>query len=121
MLVVELQALGKHAGGAVQFLSSKLDKPLKIRRGQIQLSSVNDRTAKLLLHKFLRVEKLENYRIVVVHPGLIRILEPMVKKKILYERPRSSGAPLTIPQYQVGAQMGGLVPKPGQRKWKSQT
>jgi hypothetical protein len=116
--VIDVKALGKHAEAAVQFLSSRFDAPLKVRRGQIQLTSINDRAAKLLLHKFLRREKLENYRVVTIHPGLIRVLEPMVKKKIPYERPRSSAVPLTIPQYQVGAELGGLVPKPGERKWK---
>lgn len=117
MLVIEIKALGKHADAAAQFLSSKLNESVKVSRGQIQLSSVNNRDAKLLLHKFLRAENLENYRIIPVHPGLIRILEPMVKKRIPYEKPRAS-VPPTIPQYQVQGAVSGLMPNPGEKKWK---
>jgi hypothetical protein len=118
MLTIDLKSLGEKIEPAVEYLSSRLDEPLRARHDQVQLSSVNARTAKLLLHKFLRWANLKEYRVAVGHPGLITVVKPKAKKKRTYEKPRSFAVPCTIPQYQAAAAFGGGVPRPGERKWK---
>lgn len=118
MLTIDLKALDKHMRPLAQYLSIVTNQKITAKHGQVQLTTINSRTAKLYLDKYLHREGLHHYRVVVDRPGLIRVLEPLVKKKIVFERQRSVAAPLTIPQYQLAAETSGLVPKPGIRKWK---
>jgi hypothetical protein len=118
ILTIDLKSLGERIKPAVEFLSFRLGEPLRTKQNQVQLSSVNARTAKLLLHKFLRRANLKEYRVTVVHPGLITVVKPTAKKKRAVEKPRSSAVPMTIPQYWGAAAIGGSVPRPRERKWK---
>ena len=118
MLIIDLKSLGTKVRPATQYLTTRLDDKIRIRGSQVQLDSTRARTAKLLLHKFLRHEGLENYRVVMVHHGLVQVLKPEVRKKRVRQKEPNYGVPCTIPQYQVAAGMGGLVPTPRRRKWK---
>jgi hypothetical protein len=117
MLTIDLKGPGRQAGPAVRFLNSQLDEPLRLDGSQVQLTSTRDKTAKLLLHKFLRQSRLENY-IVIVHPGLVEVLGPESKKR--HAQPENLNffpANDTIPYYQAVAGIG-IVSKPGRRKWR---
>ncbi len=119
MLTLNLKRLGKQVGPAVRFLDAQLDEPLKAKGDQVQLRLTKARTAKLMLRKFLRQRGLENYRVVVVHPGLIEVLGPQSdKRRTQPENLSLFPANETIPYYQVAARWG-VVPKPwARRKWK---
>ena len=86
----------------------------------MQLTSATARTTKLLLHKFLRHEGLETYRVVIVRPDLVEVLRPKSEKR----RPKVHDLNIfpaneTIPYYQAAAEMRGIVPKPDRRvRWK---
>lgn len=118
MLAIDLKGLGNRAGSAFRFLAQSIEEPLKLKGGQVYITSINAHAAKLLLHKFLRQQGLEDYRVVVTHPGLLQILEPRPEKK---HRPSEKNAFVqnneTIGYYQAAAGWGD-VPKPGRRKWK---
>ncbi len=118
LLTIDLQALDKNVEPAIGYLSSRLDEPLRAKQDRLRLRSVSARTAKLLLHKFLRYANIKGYRVVVVHPGLITVVKLTTKKKKPYEKPISFAVPMTIPEYQAAAAIGGSVPRPGERKWK---
>jgi len=120
MLIVDLGRLGKHVGLAIRFLDSNVNESLRVKGSLVQLTSTKARTAKLLLHKFLRHEGLENYRVVMVRPGLVEVMGPKSEKR----RTKPDDVNLfpaneTIPYYQAAAEMGGVVPKPNRRvRWK---
>ena len=81
MLTISLKELGKHAGPAIQYLGSRLEQQANVQRNRVTLTNTNARTAKLLLQKFLRQTRLEDYRIVVVRPGLIEVRAPEKEKR----------------------------------------
>jgi hypothetical protein len=120
MLTVELKRLGKYAGLAVRFLDSNLNESLRVKGARVQLTSTKTRTTKLLLHKFLRQEALEDYRVIIVRPDLIEVLGPKRAKQ--HTKPDDVNlfpANETIPYYQAAAEMRGIVPKPDRRvRWK---
>jgi hypothetical protein len=84
---IDLKELGKNVGPAAEYLRSHLDEPVKVKGSQANLSHTSARAAKLLLRKFLRQLRLEGYRVIVVHPGLIEIRAPQKDK----ERPTRGG------------------------------
>ncbi len=119
MLTVDLKGLGKQVRPAVLYLSSQLNETIRVQGTQVQLTSTKARTAKLLIHKFLHHEGLNNYRVVIVHPGLVEVLGPEKEKR--HGQPDNVNlfpANETIPYYQAAAKYGGVVPKPGRRKWR---
>ena len=118
MLIIDLKSLGTKVRPATQYLTTRLDDKIRIRGSQVQLGSTRPRTAKLSLHKLLRHEGLENYRVVMDHPGLVQVLKREVRRKRVRQKEPNYAVPGTIPQYQILARMGGLVPTPRRRKWK---
>jgi hypothetical protein len=118
MLTIDVKSLGKQVAPVVKYLNSYVDESPRVRGTQIKFTSVKARTAKILLHKFLRQRGIETYRVVTVKPGLVRVLKPENKKKYVYQKQPNLGAPGTIPYYQIAADTSGIVPKPGERKWK---
>ncbi len=119
MLTVNLKRLGKQVGPAIRYLDAQLGESLKVQGSQVQLRLTKARTAKLMLRKFLRQRGLENYRVVVAHPGLVEVLGPQNEKR--HTQPENLSlfpANETIPYYQVAAKWG-VVPKPwARRKWR---
>jgi len=73
VLTLDLRPLNKNVGPAVEYLRSRLDEPVKVKRSQVKLTRTNARRAKLLLQKCLHKHRLEGYRILVVHSGLIEV------------------------------------------------
>jgi len=73
MLTVDLKELKKNVRPAVEYLRSRLHEPIDVKGSQVRLTRTNARAAKLLLHKFLRQLRLEGFRILVVHSGLIEV------------------------------------------------
>ena len=73
MLTVDLKELKKNVRPAIEYLRSRLDEPIKVKGSQVKLADTSARATKQLLHKFLRQLRLEGYRILVVHPGLIEV------------------------------------------------
>jgi hypothetical protein len=73
MLTLDLKQLNKNVGSTVEYLRSRLDEPVKVKGSQVKLTCANARTAKLLLHKFLHQHRLEGYRVLVVHSGLVEV------------------------------------------------
>ena len=81
MITINLKQLGKDIGPAVDYLRSGLDDHVQVNGSQVKLPHTSARAAKLLLHKFLRQLRLEEYRIVVVHSGLIDVRPPEKEKR----------------------------------------
>jgi hypothetical protein len=81
MVTIELKQLNKNAGPAVEYLQSRLDEQVKVKGSQVSLSRTSARAAKLLLHKFLRQLRLEGYRVLSVHSGLIEVRAPENEKQ----------------------------------------
>jgi hypothetical protein len=81
LITVDLKELGKSVGPAVEYLRSRLDEPVKLNGSQVKLAQTSARRTKLLLHKLLRQLRLEGYRIVVVHSGLIEVRVPENQKR----------------------------------------
>jgi hypothetical protein len=81
MITINLKALGKDVGPAVEYLRSRSDDHVQVKGSQVKLPHTSARVAKLLLHKFLRQLRLEEYRIVVVHSGLIDVRSPEKEKR----------------------------------------
>jgi hypothetical protein len=77
MLTVDLKQLNKNVAPAIEYLRSRLEEPLKVKGSQVRLTRTSARAAKLLLRKFLRQHRLEGYRILVIHSGLIDVREPV--------------------------------------------
>jgi hypothetical protein len=84
MLTMDLKELGKNVGPGVEYLRSRLDEPVKAKGSRVTLAYTNARTAKMLLHKFLRQSRLEGYRILVVHPRLIEVHAPEKSERTHY-------------------------------------
>jgi hypothetical protein len=80
LLTIDLKELGKNVGPAVEFLRSRLDEPVRVKRSQVRLTDTNARTAKLLLRKFLRQFRPEGYRVLSVNSGLIEVRAPEKEK-----------------------------------------
>src|SRR6266571_8705865 len=80
VLTVDLKQLNKNIGPAVEYLRSRLDEPIKVKGSQVKLADTSARATKRLLHKFLRQLRLEGYRILVVHSGLIEVHAPEKEK-----------------------------------------
>jgi len=99
VLTVDLKPLNKHMGPAVEYLGSRLDEPVKVKRNQVKLTGTSARTAKLLLHKFLHQHRLEGYRILVVHSGLIEVRVHQKEKRhpVRAEEAAKPSASETIP------------------------
>jgi hypothetical protein len=76
VLTIDLEGLGKNIGPCMDYLGSRLDEPVKVKKNQVKLGRTSARAAKLLLHKFLRQLRLEGYRVLVVHSGLIEVHAP---------------------------------------------
>jgi len=119
MLVIDLKGLGKEVESAVNYLSKHVDEPLRLKDGRVSVTSINAHSSKLMIHKFLKKQRLEDYRVIVSHPGLVQVSARRPRKKRpTEERPNLFPKNETIPYYQVAAEMGGIVPKPGRRKWR---
>jgi len=73
MLTIDLKQLKNYVRPAVSYLRSRLDEPIRVRGSQVRLARTNARTAKLLLQKYLHQLRLEGYRILVIHSGLIEV------------------------------------------------
>ena len=119
MLTVDLKRLGKQVEPAVRYLDAQLGESSKVQGGKVRLRLTKARTAKLTLRKFLRQRGLENYRVVVVSPGLVEVFAPQSQKR--HTQPENLSlfpANETIPYYQVAAKWG-VVPKPwARRRWR---
>ena len=72
MISVDLKHLGRNAGSMVEYLRTRLSSQVKVKGSTVQLHVEHARDAKLILHKFFRQAGLTGYRVVVVHPGLVR-------------------------------------------------
>jgi hypothetical protein len=81
MLTMDLKELGKNLGLAVEYLRPRLDERVKVKGSQVSLSHTSPRAAKLVLRKFQRQLRLEGYRVLVVHLGLIEVCAPQNEKK----------------------------------------
>ena len=81
MLTVDLKELKNNVRPAVDYLRSRLDEPIRVKGSQVRLGRTNARTAKLLLQKFLHQVRLEGYRILVIHSGLIEVHAPEKEKR----------------------------------------
>jgi len=81
MLTLDLRQLKNNVRPAVDYLQSRLDEPIRVKGTQMRLERTNARTAKLLLQKFLHQVRLEGYRILVVHSGLIEVHAPEKVKR----------------------------------------
>jgi len=81
MLTLDLKELKKNVRPAVEYLRSRIREPIDVKRSKVRLSRTNARTAKLLLQKFLHHVRLEGYRILVVHSGLIEVHAPEKEKE----------------------------------------
>jgi hypothetical protein len=81
MLTIDLKQLNKNVGPAVEYLRSRLDEQVKVKGSQVSLSHTSARAAKLLLRKVLRQLRLEGYRVLSVHSGLIEVRAPENEKR----------------------------------------
>ena len=118
MIVVDLKRLGKQAGPAIRYLNSQLDEPITARGALVQLRSTKAKSVKMVLHKFLHQNGMEEYRVAIVRPDFVEVLGPKPEKR--QTQPDIGGIVQnneTIPYYQVAAEWG-VVPKPGRRRWK---
>ena len=80
MLRVDLKQLKKNVRPAVEYLRSRLDEPIDVKGSQVRLSRISARTAKLLLRRLLHQLQLEEYRVVILHSGLIEVRAPEKEK-----------------------------------------
>ena len=79
MLTIEAKVIHKEANDIAEYLSDKAEKTVRTKGGMILLESANTKQVKLLLHKYLHQRHLDEYRVQVVHPGLIKIMPPQSK------------------------------------------
>ena len=79
MLTIEAKVIHKEANGIAEYLSDKAETTVRTKGGMILLESANTKQVKLLLHKYLHQRHLDEYRVQVVHPGLIKIMPPQSK------------------------------------------
>ena len=100
MLTVELRGLTKQAGDAAEYLKAKAGTRARTKGTAVLLEDLNARQAKLLLHKYLHHMKLDGYRVVVVHSGLLEVVPASENR---HEAKRGKGsppsAPATMPYY----------------------
>ena len=122
LLSVELGNFREDAVSAAKFPRSRVKGSSKFHGTRLEFREARTRDVKLLLHKFLHHQKLDGYRIVVVHPGLIEVLRAKQEKVRIRpaKRPRGRRVPATptIPQYWVAAATGGKMPQPKTRKFR---
>jgi hypothetical protein len=81
MVTIDLRQLNKNAGPAVEYLRSRLGEQIKVKGSQVSLSHTSPRAAKLLLRKFLRQLRLEGFKVLSVHSGLIEVRAPENEKR----------------------------------------
>ncbi len=118
MITVELKNIQKETSGLAEFLRSKLKGPIRAHgRSQLLLEGASDKETKLLMHKFLHHKGLDDYRVEVVHPGLLEIFPP----KASGPRPsKESGTPppasVTMPYYFPGT---GIEHMPAVKKTRT--
>ena len=112
MLTIELKGLNKQADDAAQYLKTKAGPKARTKGTTVLLEDLNSRQAKLLLHKYLHHMKLDGYRVVVVHSGLLEVI-PAGENRHEAKKEKGSppSAPATMPYYFPN----GSVPLPTRR------
>lgn len=85
MITVDLKDLGPNSKSAVEYIKTRLGTPVRVKGTIVQLELEHAREAKLVLHKYLRQAGLAEYRVVVTHPGHVRV---EAAKKIDHPRTR---------------------------------
>jgi len=104
LLRVELKSLHGEVGAIADFLSSKSKVPVRTRGSALEMQNISAKDVKHLLHKFLHQRGLDDYRVVVVHLGLLEILQPEPQSPHEAHQPKGSPptAPATMPYYFPG-------------------
>jgi hypothetical protein len=100
LLTVELKGLNKQAGDAAEYLKTKAGTRARTKGTTVLLEDLNARQAKLLLHKYLHHMKLDGYRVVVVHSGLLEVVPASeIRHGAKREKGSPPSAPTTMPYY----------------------
>ncbi|HZY47281.1 MAG TPA: hypothetical protein VFE96_05730 [Candidatus Bathyarchaeia archaeon] len=93
-MTVELKALQDRTSEAIQFLKSKIEGKSRTKRTQLQIEGARTKEVKLLLHKFLHHQGMDDYR-VLSQSGTLEVMPP--EKHMIHEQARE-GTPPTAPQ-----------------------
>lgn len=100
-LVVDMKSLGSDVSEAEEFLRPNIKGKIDRHGTELKIQDATAHDVKLLLHKFLHHKALDNYRVEVVHPGLLKIFQPERIKQ--HEHHRDLGSPpsaaVTLPYY----------------------
>ena len=101
-MTVEMKNLSLNTDEVAEFLRSRINGKID-RHGkkQLRIQDARARDVKLLMHKFLHQKALDNYRVEVVHPGLLEVFGPEHARP--HEARKSRGSPpsaaVTLPYY----------------------
>ncbi len=98
-LIIELRAIKDRVDEAAQFLKSKIEGKIRSKGTQLHIDGAKTKDVKLLIHKFLHHQGLNNYR-VHSQAGILEILPP--EEHIVHEvRPETTppSAYQTVPYY----------------------
>ncbi len=100
MLTVELKGLHRQAGDAAEYLKAKAGTKARTKGTTVLLEDLNAKQVKLLLHKYLHHMKLDGYRVVVVHSGLLEVIPASENRhEAKKEKGSPPSAPATMPYY----------------------
>ncbi len=100
-LIVEIKSLGSNIAEAEEFLRDNIKGKIDQHRTELRIQDTPAREVKLLLHKFLHHKALDDYRVEVVHLGLVEVFGPERIRSHEHRRDLGSApsAAVTLPYY----------------------
>ena len=100
-MTVEMKNLGLDTDEVAEFLRSRINGKIDLHGKELRIQDARARDVKLLMHKFLHQKALDDYRVEVVHPGLVEVFGPEHVRP--HETRKSGGSPpsaaVTLPYY----------------------
>jgi len=73
-----------------EFLRPKVKGKIDLHGTELRIQDARAKEVKLLMHKFLHHKALDEYRVEVVHPGLVEVFGP---EHVRHDETRQGGSP----------------------------